>query len=227
MYAMLSACTFRVSFSPRPIPSTRSPPLSLLWTIFLLWRLRENIGGFHFWICLTDSKHGCVGNPLKPGFISEPCYNLIYLEIAACRITMLPQNLSQLVPNLRVLNLNYNFIEDSRPLEGLTRLRKLTIIGSRIKAAKQLVRLVRGMVDIEMLDFRYVFLLPKKPNSGGMFQRGCFHSCGRLSYALSRVGRKSGGPSCGKSYVILHHGTCKLPRGMIPPDQRMIAAMIC
>ncbi|RDX46502.1 hypothetical protein OH76DRAFT_1457148 [Lentinus brumalis] len=94
------------------------------------------------------------GNPLKPGFLSEPCYHLVYLELAACRLITLPADFSRMVPNVRVLNLNYNFIEDPRPLEGLTRLRKLTIIGSRIKGAKQLVRMVRGMKDIEMIDFR-------------------------------------------------------------------------
>ncbi|RPD73949.1 hypothetical protein L226DRAFT_91508 [Lentinus tigrinus ALCF2SS1-7] len=94
------------------------------------------------------------GNPLKPGFLSEPCYNLVYLELAACRIITLPADFSRMVPNVRVLNLNYNFLEDPRPLEGLTRLRKLTIIGSRIKGAKQFIRVLRGMKDIEMIDFR-------------------------------------------------------------------------
>ena len=97
-----------------------------------------------------------AGNPLKAGFISEPCYNLVYLELAACRLTSLPSGFARLVPNLRNLNLNYNFLEDVRPLEGLTRMRKLTIIGSRVKASKQFVKVLRGMLDVEMLDFRYV-----------------------------------------------------------------------
>ncbi|KAI0078232.1 hypothetical protein K474DRAFT_1683878 [Panus rudis PR-1116 ss-1] len=95
-----------------------------------------------------------AGNPLKPGFFSEACYNLIYLELAACRLEQLPDEFARLVPNLRVLNLNYNFLEETRALEGLTRLRKLSIIGSRIAATKHLVRVLRGMEDIEMLDFR-------------------------------------------------------------------------
>ncbi|KAH8077035.1 hypothetical protein BXZ70DRAFT_709242 [Cristinia sonorae] len=94
------------------------------------------------------------GNPLKSGFISEPCYHLVYLELAACRLTALPAEFGRLVPNVRVLNLNYNFLEDTRGLEGLSRLRKLTLIGSRIRQTKMLVRMVRGMQDIEMLDFR-------------------------------------------------------------------------
>ncbi|KAG5639424.1 hypothetical protein H0H81_002292 [Sphagnurus paluster] len=99
---------------------------------------------------------GCidVGNPLKSGFLNEPCYNLLYLEVAACRLTALPEDLGRLVPNLRVLNLNYNFLEDARPLEGLTRLRKLTMIGSRLKGTKPLIRLLQRMPDVEMLDFR-------------------------------------------------------------------------
>ncbi|KAI0088557.1 hypothetical protein BDY19DRAFT_170976 [Irpex rosettiformis] len=96
------------------------------------------------------------GNPLKAGFISEPCYNLIYLELAACRVTSLPSDMARLTPNLRVLNLNYNFLEDVRPLQGLIRLRKLTIIGSRVKAMRDFVKILRGMLDVEMLDFRYV-----------------------------------------------------------------------
>ena len=96
---------------------------------------------------------------MQPGFISEPCYNLLYLELAACRLTSLPAELARLVPNVRVLNLNYNFLDDLRGLEGLTRLRKLTIIGSRIKATKQLVRMLKGMRDVEILDFRYVDLM--------------------------------------------------------------------
>lgn len=90
--------------------------------------------------------------------MSEPCYNLVYLELAACRLITLPADFARTVPNVRVLNLNYNFLEDPSPLEGLTRLRKLTIIGSRIKGAKQLVRVLRGMKDMEMIDFRQVFL---------------------------------------------------------------------
>ncbi|KAI0330196.1 hypothetical protein GY45DRAFT_1303526 [Cubamyces sp. BRFM 1775] len=94
------------------------------------------------------------GNPLKPGFLSEPCYNLVYLELAACRLIQLPAEFARMVPNVRVLNLNYNFLEDPSPLRGLTRLRKLTIIGSRIKGAKQLIGVLRGMTDMEMIDFR-------------------------------------------------------------------------
>jgi hypothetical protein len=71
----------------------------------------------------------------------------------------LPSDMARLTPNLRVLNLNYNFLEDVRALHGLTRLRKLTIIGSRVKAMREFVKMLRGMLDVEMLDFRFVYPL--------------------------------------------------------------------
>ena len=83
-----------------------------------------------------------------------PSYHLVYLELAACRLSSLPADLVNLAPNLRVLNLNYNFVEDARPLEGLTRLRKVTMIGSRLKGTKPLIRLLQRMPDLEMVDFR-------------------------------------------------------------------------
>lgn len=95
-----------------------------------------------------------TGNPLKAPILKEACYNLVYLELAACRLTSLPEGFGKLCPNVRVLNLNYNFLEDVRGLEDLTRMQKLTIIGSRLKSTKPLIRLVQRMPDVEMLDFR-------------------------------------------------------------------------
>ncbi|QRV77784.1 Septation initiation network scaffold protein cdc11 [Ceratobasidium sp. AG-Ba] len=119
--------------------------------------LRNQSGrGLHLSVAdIRDIKRMYLsGNPLDPGFLEVPCYNLIYLELAACRLSTLPSDLSKLVPNVRVLNLNYNFLSDVRPLDGLVRLRKLTIIGSRIKATKPLLRTLQSMKEIEMLDFR-------------------------------------------------------------------------
>jgi hypothetical protein len=87
--------------------------------------------------------------------MTEPCYNLVYFELAACRLTKLPPEFAQLIPNVRVLNLNYNFLEDVKPLEGLSRVKKLTIIGSRVKGTKGLIKMAQGMPEAEMVDFRY------------------------------------------------------------------------
>ena len=102
-----------------------------------------------------DETDGDEGNPLSCKFMTDACYNLVYFELAACRLTSLPSNFSSLVPNVRVLNLNYNFLEEVGPLEGLKRVRKLSIIGSRVKGTKGLIRMVQRMGEIEMVDFRY------------------------------------------------------------------------
>ncbi|KAH7885133.1 hypothetical protein F5I97DRAFT_1928557 [Phlebopus sp. FC_14] len=94
------------------------------------------------------------GNKLEVDFIEEPCYNLVYLEVAACRLMRLPRQLGRLVPNLRVLNLNYNFLEEVGGLDGLTRLKKLTMIGSRLKGTKPLIRVLQRMPEVEMVDMR-------------------------------------------------------------------------
>jgi protein NUD1 len=95
------------------------------------------------------------GNPVGNRFLSEACYSLVYVELAACKLSSLPDDLVELIPNVRVLNLNYNFLESVRALEGLRRLQKLTIIGSRLERTKGLIRLVKRLPDLEMLDFRY------------------------------------------------------------------------
>ncbi|KAF7365457.1 Sin component scaffold protein cdc11 [Mycena venus] len=89
------------------------------------------------------------GNALPANFLSAACYNLVYLELANCRLATLPPGLSKLTPNLRALNLNYNFLEDVRGLEGLARLRKLSVVGARLKGTKEIIRAVRGLPEVE------------------------------------------------------------------------------
>ena len=104
--------------------------------------------------------------------MTEACYNLVYFEMAACRLTSLPANFSSLVPNVRVLNLNYNFLEDVGPLDGLNRMKKLSIIGSRVKGTKGLIRMVQRMGEIEMVDFRYENSVLGKGQRDGDFLGG-------------------------------------------------------
>lgn len=102
-------------------------------------------------------------SPIRFGIDAQACYNLVYLELAACRLTSLPAEFSLLLPNVRALNLNYNFLESdevARGLSGLKRLRKLTIVGNRMTGTKALMRMLNAMGQgIEMLDFRYALWL--------------------------------------------------------------------
>lgn len=82
-------------------------------------------------------------------------YNLVYLEMAACRLSVLPENMGKMVPNLRVVNLNYNFLGDiAKPFSGLSRLRKISAVGSRLKGSKSIVRMLQKMPDMEQVDLR-------------------------------------------------------------------------
>lgn len=94
------------------------------------------------------------GNALGAWFLDEPCYNLIYLEMADCRLTQIPKDIGRVIPNVRVLNLNHNFIGDLEGLGELGRLRKLSMIGSRLRASREIVKAVRRMGELEMVDFR-------------------------------------------------------------------------
>ncbi|KAI8448078.1 hypothetical protein BY996DRAFT_4591942, partial [Phakopsora pachyrhizi] len=95
------------------------------------------------------------GNPLPITFPTCQFYNLIYLELAMCQCEKLPSNLSEQIPNIRTINLNYNFLQDLSPLSNLLRLEKLTVVGSRIKSVdKGLIRLLESLPELELLDLR-------------------------------------------------------------------------
>ena len=119
--------------------------------------------------------------------MTEACYNLVYFELAACRLTSLPANFSSLAPNVRVLNLNYNFLEDVGPLEGLSRIKKLSIIGSRVKGTKGLIRMVQRMGEIEMVDFRYELPFLGKGQRGRRTSPSGTRTWARVSRSGERV----------------------------------------
>ncbi|MBW0462828.1 hypothetical protein O181_002543 [Austropuccinia psidii MF-1] len=95
------------------------------------------------------------GNPLPTAFPTYQFYNLLYLELAMCQCQSLPADLSSLIPNVRTLNLNYNFLKDLRPLANLKRLQKLTVVGSRVKTVdRNLLNVLESLPELELLDLR-------------------------------------------------------------------------
>lgn len=79
---------------------------------------------------------------------------LRYLEAAACRFSALP-NLAGM-PQLEVLNANYNFIETLDGLAGAGGLRKVMLVGNRLcGVGEELVRPLEGL-RVEELDLRCV-----------------------------------------------------------------------
>lgn len=94
------------------------------------------------------------GNPLPSSFPSEKFFNLTYLELAMCQLTALPFDLASLVPNVRTLNLDFNFLESLEPLSGLTRLGKLSVVGARLGKVRPVVKVLESLVELESLDMR-------------------------------------------------------------------------
>lgn len=70
-----------------------------------------------------------------------------------------PEDFALRLPNLRILNMNYNFLEDLSGLEGLQGLRKLMMIGCRLgeERSSSVMRSVRQIGTLEEIDLRYVF----------------------------------------------------------------------
>lgn len=84
--------------------------------------------------------------------------NLQYLELAGVQLTSLQANFGHLVSNVRVLNLNFNAITDLRPLFGIVRLKKLLLVGNRIRSMKKIAAVLQCFPSLSFLDLRYVFV---------------------------------------------------------------------
>ncbi|KAJ9099240.1 hypothetical protein QFC21_004120 [Naganishia friedmannii] len=98
-----------------------------------------------------------TGNRLsKQFFPTRPLYSLVYLEAAACSLSEWPEGFGQRLPNLRILNMNYNFIEDLSGIEGLQGLRKLMMIGCRLgeERSSSVLRSVRQIGTLKEIDLR-------------------------------------------------------------------------
>ncbi|TIB88208.1 L domain-like protein [Wallemia mellicola] len=92
------------------------------------------------------------GNKLPKTFTAEYCYHLEYLEIAKCGLKSIPDNFSRVCPNLRVLNLNLNFIDNLKPLKNLRRLRRLSLVCCSID--KFDYEMLKSLEELEILDLR-------------------------------------------------------------------------
>ncbi|WWC66241.1 uncharacterized protein I206_100142 [Kwoniella pini CBS 10737] len=87
----------------------------------------------------------------------NPLYSLIYLEIAACKLNQWPKQFNKLLPNLKVINLNYNHLKNLDGLKELNGLRKLTIVGNRLGNDyddKNVLKGLKGLNNLEEIDFR-------------------------------------------------------------------------
>ncbi|OIW28000.1 hypothetical protein CONLIGDRAFT_634330 [Coniochaeta ligniaria NRRL 30616] len=80
--------------------------------------------------------------------------NLQLLELANCGLAELPPNLGQLMPNLRVLNVNFNALSDLSPLQYIPRLKRLLAAGNRLVSALETVQVLSGFPHLQTVDLR-------------------------------------------------------------------------
>ena len=92
----------------------------------------DNTNSDHFMDCFEVRKIYGSGNAISQFLPSTVFLNLQYLELANSGIEHLPQEFGLMMPNIRVLNLNFNAISNIRPLSGIVRLKKLFLAGNRL-----------------------------------------------------------------------------------------------
>lgn len=80
--------------------------------------------------------------------------NLQFLELANCGLARLPQDLGQLMPNLRAVNVNFNALSDLAPLTYIPRLKRLLAAGNRLSDASSVVSILSGFPHLKTLDLR-------------------------------------------------------------------------
>jgi len=80
--------------------------------------------------------------------------NLQYLELANCGIETLPDDFGHVVPNTRVLNLNFNALRDIKPLVGIARLKKLHLAGNRLARLRSTACVLAQFPTMSLADLR-------------------------------------------------------------------------
>jgi len=94
------------------------------------------------------------GNAIRTLQFKTDFPNLQYLELASAQLTSLPANFGSLMSNVRVINLNYNAISDLTPLAGILRLKKLFLVGNRIRSLRKLADIMLQLPGLQELDLR-------------------------------------------------------------------------
>jgi protein NUD1 len=80
--------------------------------------------------------------------------NLQLLELANCGLRSLPEDLGQMMPNLRVVNLNSNALSSLEALRFIPRLKRLLAAGNRLSNAATVLEVVAEFPYLACLDLR-------------------------------------------------------------------------
>ncbi|KAI1153252.1 hypothetical protein F4825DRAFT_415753 [Nemania diffusa] len=121
--------------------------------------LREQKGNMTLDTSFLDSacevrKLFLSGNRLSDFNPQVDFLNLQYLELANCGLQSLAPDIGQLMPNLRMLNINFNAIDDLWPLRYIPRLKKLLAVGNRLSEAGKVANTLAEFPHLSRLDLR-------------------------------------------------------------------------
>lgn len=94
------------------------------------------------------------GNRLGTFAPTRDFLNLQLLDLANCGLQCLPDNLGEMLPNLRVLNLNFNGLSDISALVGIPRLKRLHVAGNRLADLKMVVKILAEFPWLVEVDIR-------------------------------------------------------------------------
>ncbi|KAJ4353230.1 Protein nud1 [Didymosphaeria variabile] len=86
--------------------------------------------------------------------LSQHLLNLQRLELASMGLKELPGDFGQLTPNIRSINLNFNSIQDLRPLLNIKRLSELLIAGNKLGRLRTNAMVLGKLTTLTTLDWR-------------------------------------------------------------------------
>ena len=103
----------------------------------------QNLRNIQYDLC-KDTCSLSISNNQLPLFAPQlPFWSLRRLELACSGVQELCDDFGQLIPNVRVLNLNYNALKDLAPLVGVDFLEELHVAGNRIHRLRRTATLIR------------------------------------------------------------------------------------
>lgn len=97
------------------------------------------------------------GNPLPDGMLELPelaQHSVRALELSECGIKQLGKGFGRLFPNVRLLNLNYNHIQDITDLQGMHKIKRLELIRNHITRMRRTCLLLARLPTLAVLDVR-------------------------------------------------------------------------
>lgn len=97
------------------------------------------------------------GNPVPNGGLELPelpQHSLRALELTDCGIKQLGAGFGKLFPNIRLLNLSYNHIQELTDLRGMVKIRRLEMIRNRISRMRRTCLLLARLPSLSVLDIR-------------------------------------------------------------------------